>query len=61
VGTESVAGGNHTLTLPTGVLFDGVATKDVATFDAAHETLTFFIESTTRATVVFNHAGITFS
>jgi hypothetical protein len=59
--TASVAGGNHTLTLPSGMLFNGVADADVATFDAAHEQLEFIVESATRVTVTSNPAGIAFS
>jgi hypothetical protein len=61
VTTTSVAGGNHTLTLPDGVLFNGTAAANVATFDAAHEFLGFTIVSATLAVVWANPAGITFS
>lgn len=55
--TQADAGSQgHTVTLPTGVTFDG--TNDIATFDAQYETLVLFQISSIRYVILGNFGSV---
>lgn len=56
IGGAAVA---HTVTLPSGMTFDG--TNSIATLNAAEEGLLLFVESATRASVIVNNGAVALS